>query len=48
MNNCKYCMNEICINDECPMCADYCPVSDIPDVCKWEERTLKERGEDNG
>lgn len=32
--------NGICVNGDCPMCADYCPIpDDIPDVCKWEDRT---------
>ena len=35
---CKYCENEICVNDQCPMCADYCPVPDTEGVCKFEER----------
>lgn len=35
---CKYCENEICVNDQCPMCADYCPVPDTKGVCKFEER----------
>lgn len=34
---CKYNKNEICTNDQCPMCADYCPVSDVEGVCKYEE-----------
>lgn len=35
--------NEICVNDKCPMCADYCPVPDTEDVCKWEEREEQKR-----
>lgn len=35
---CKYYYSEFCTNDQCPMCADYCPVPDIEDVCKHEER----------
>lgn len=38
-HECVYCMDEICVNADCPMCADYCPISDTPDVCKYEERT---------
>lgn len=44
MTECKWCQDEFCVNDKCPMVADYCPVPDIPDVCKHEERTQKERG----
>ena len=35
---CKYNHDEFCTNDECPMCADCCPVPDIEGVCKYEER----------
>lgn len=38
MNKCEYCIDEICVNADCPMCADYCPVYDTPNVCKWEKR----------
>lgn len=23
---------------DCPMCADYCPVVDVPGVCRFEDR----------
>ena len=39
---CKWCQDEVCVNAQCPMCADYCPVPDTPDVCKHEDR-----GDDN-
>lgn len=35
---CKYNQDEFCTNDQCPMCADYCPVPDYEGVCKYEER----------
>ena len=35
---CKYYCDEFCTNDQCPMCADYCPVPDMEGVCKYEER----------
>lgn len=38
MPDCKWCQDEICVNADCPMCADYCPVPDIPGVCRFEER----------
>ena len=25
-------------NADCPMCADYCPVADVPGVCRFEDR----------
>ena len=41
--DCKYCQDEICVNADCPMCCDFCPVPDIPGVCRFEER--EERNE---
>ena len=38
MAECKYYYDEFCVNDKCPLCADYCPVVDTENVCKWEER----------
>ena len=34
--SCKYCKDEVCVNADCPLCADYCPVIDVPGVCKYE------------
>lgn len=36
--DCKWCKDEICVNSDCPMCCDYCPVPDDPGVCRFEER----------
>ena len=41
MPDCKYCQGEICVNADCPMRADFCPVPDIPGVCRFEEREEK-------
>ena len=38
MPECKYCQDEVCVNADCPMCADFCPVVDVPGVCRFEER----------
>lgn len=38
MADCKWMQDEICVNAECPMCADYCPVPDIEGVCRFEDR----------
>lgn len=43
MPDCKWMQDEICVNADCPMCADYCPVADVPGVCRFEER--EERNE---
>lgn len=37
-NECKYCVDGICVNADSPLRADYCPVPDTENVCKWEER----------
>ena len=42
MADCKWMRDEFCVNDECPMCADYCPVPDYPGVCRFEDRGEKE------
>lgn len=42
MADCKWCQDEFCVNDLCPMCADYCPVPNDPGVCRWEERGMVE------
>lgn len=34
---CKWLKDEFCVNDQCPMCADYCPTAQFPGVCKYEE-----------
>lgn len=38
MSDCKYCQDEICVNADCPMCCDFCPVVDVPGVCRFEDR----------
>ena len=39
MTDCKWMQDEICVNADCPMRADYCPVADNEGVCKFEDRT---------
>ena len=42
MPECKYCQgDEVCVNADCHMFADYCPVVDVPGVCRFEERGFK-------
>lgn len=38
MAECKWCKDEFCVNADCPMRADYCPVPDNEGVCRYEER----------
>jgi len=35
--NCEYERDEICVNDACPYCADYCPVWEHPEICAYNE-----------
>lgn len=35
---CRFELDEVCVNAECPMCADFCPVPDTPGVCRYEDR----------
>lgn len=38
MADCRWNHDEFCVNSDCPMCADYCPVPDFPGVCQFEDR----------
>ena len=38
MNKCEYCLNEICVNADCPICADFCPWEDS-DGCRFAKRS---------
>ena len=38
MADCKWMKDEFCVNSDCPMCADYCPVVNFPTVCRFEDR----------
>ena len=29
MPDCKYCQDEICVNADCPLCCDFCPVMHV-------------------
>lgn len=42
---CKWIQDEICVNADCPMRADYCPVPNDPGVCRFEERGEEDRSE---
>lgn len=43
MTKCKWEQNEVCVNASCPLRADFCPVSDTPGVCRFEDRGQAER-----
>ena len=42
MDKCKWLNSEFCVNKDCPMRGDYCPVPDFPGVCRFEERASEE------
>jgi hypothetical protein len=38
--SCKWLFDEICCNDKCPACADFCPVNtydDYIEICRYAE-----------
>lgn len=48
MNKCKWAQGdfeEICVNADCPMCADFCPVLVQPGVCRYEDRGKRTYGD---
>lgn len=38
---CVYCREDICVNAECPLCGNSCPVPGKPGVCRFEDRSRK-------
>lgn len=44
MADCKWMKDEICVNADCPMCCDYCPVPDTENVCRHEDRNERDDG----
>ena len=38
---CIYNIDELCTNDECPMCANFCPVPETEGICQYEDRDAK-------
>ena len=44
MPDCNWCKDEICVNADCPMCCDYCPVPDTENVCRHEDRNERDDG----
>ena len=34
---CKYNVEEICVNADCPYRADYCPCYEEDEICKYRE-----------
>lgn len=35
---CKWEQDEICVNADCPICADFCPLVYYPGVCRFEKK----------
>lgn len=38
MEHCKWYHDEFCVNDKSPCVADYCPVVQYPELCKYREQ----------
>ena len=34
---------EVCVNADCPVCADFCPVTRYPEICKFAEMEGQKR-----
>lgn len=41
---CKWLYGEVCVNSDCPLRAEFCPLTEFPGVCKYEERGVAENG----
>lgn len=41
--NCKYNIDEICVNADCPYRADYCPCYEEDDICKYKDDSFKQQ-----
>ncbi len=39
-NDCKYCVDGICVNADSPLRADYCPVPYDEGICRFEDRSV--------
>lgn len=48
MADCKYCVDEICVNADSPLRAYYCPVPNDPEICIYEDRGDKQVIKDSG
>lgn len=47
MKDCTWISCEICVNDACPVCCDYCPVAgDYYEICKFYEPVESEEEND--
>ena len=40
---CKWEQDEVCVNADCPVCADFCPVTNCPETCKFAEMEGQKR-----
>lgn len=40
IKQCRWCegSDEVCVNADCPLCAGFCPLTDYPGVCRYEDR----------
>lgn len=44
-DECKWMQDEVCVNADCPLCCDFCPVADTAGVCRYEERGDRDASE---
>lgn len=45
IDECKWMQDEVCVNADCPLCCDFCPVADTAGVCLYEERGDRDASE---
>lgn len=45
IDECKWMQDEVCVNADCPLCCDFCPVADTAGVCRYEERGDRDASE---
>lgn len=44
---CKWEQDEVCVNADCPLCADFCPLVYTPGVCRHEDRDETQSSSDS-
>lgn len=42
---CKWEQDEVCVNADCPACADFCPATNYPEICKFAEEDRRKNEE---
>lgn len=43
---CKWLVDGVCVNADSPYCADFCPVTEYPEICRFEMRVREAKIEE--